>query len=99
MSAAGIFQISVRTPIGEQNGQLTVVPDGGRFSGSLTGDLGAQQIADGSFAGDSIAWRMDVTTPMKLSLDCEATVTGDILTGTVKAGFLGSFPMNGTRLG
>jgi hypothetical protein len=34
---------------------------------------------------------------MPMTLDCEATIDGDTLVGTVGAGAFGSFPMNGTR--
>jgi hypothetical protein len=32
-----------------------------------------------------------------MTLDCEATVEGDVLAGSVGAGAFGSFPMSGTR--
>jgi hypothetical protein len=32
-----------------------------------------------------------------MTLDCSATVTGNTMTGTVKAGSLGSFALTGTR--
>jgi hypothetical protein len=40
-----------------------------------------------------------MTVPMPMTLDCEATIDGDTLTGTVGAGAFGSFPMSGTRVG
>jgi hypothetical protein len=42
---------------------------------------------------------MKMTVPMPMTLEGEATVDGDTLTGTVKAGAFGSFPINGTRKG
>lgn len=98
MSVAGTYDIAVQTPIGAQRGQLTVTPDGGdSFSGVLAGDLGAQQIDGGAIAGDTITWRMEISKPMPMKLDCEATIAGDSLTGKVKAGVFGSFPLTGTR--
>ena len=38
-----------------------------------------------------------MTVPMPMTLDCEATVNGDTLSGTVGAGAFGSFPLSGTR--
>jgi len=38
-----------------------------------------------------------VSVPMPMTLDCEATIEGDTVTGTVAAGAFGSFPLSGTR--
>ena len=89
----------VKTPLGDQRGRLAVAPQGCRFSGSLSGDLGSQAISDGAIQDGRLLWTMDVTTPMALKLVCEASVDGDALSGTVKAGIFGSFPMTGTRTG
>jgi hypothetical protein len=40
---------------------------------------------------------MDMKVPMPMTLDCEATVDGDTITGNVKAGAFGSMAMSGTR--
>ena len=37
--------------------------------------------------------------PMPMTLEATATVDGDALTGSVKAGMFGSMPMSGTRAG
>jgi hypothetical protein len=42
---------------------------------------------------------MDVTKPMALKLVCEAAVDGETLSGTVKAGIFGTYPMTGSRAG
>lgn len=98
MGVAGTYEVSVKTPMGEQKGRLTVVPAGETFSGELTGALGQVAITGGRVSGDSLSWQMGITTPMSLSLDCEATVNGDRLSGTVKAGVFGSMALEGTRV-
>jgi hypothetical protein len=40
---------------------------------------------------------MKMTVPMPMTLEGEATVDGDTITGGVKAGAFGTFPMTGTR--
>ena len=40
-----------------------------------------------------------MTVPMPMTLEGEATIDGDALTGSVKAGAFGTFPMSGTRQG
>jgi hypothetical protein len=97
MSVAGRYAILVKTPIGEQRGILAINPEGDSFSGSLSGDLGSQEISSGTIDGSTVCWTMQVAKPMALKLDCTATIDGDALNGTVKAGFFGSYPMTGTR--
>lgn len=98
MGVAGTYEVSVKTPMGDQKGRLTVIPEGETFSGELTGALGQVAITGGRVSGDTLCWQMGITTPMPLSLDCEATVSGDRLSGTVKAGVFGSMALEGTRV-
>ncbi len=93
----GKWDCSVSSPMGEQDFVLTVVSNGDRFSGSAEGSIGGKDIADGMVDGDSLAWTMHVSKPMPLTLTCRATVTGDTIAGTVKAGIFGSFPVTGKR--
>ncbi len=99
MSVAGTYEVSVKSPMGDQGGTLTVVVDGDTFSGSLNGGMGAMDIAGGKVDGDTLSWSMDMKVPMPMTLDCTATVDGDVLTGDVKAGVFGSMPLSGKRVG
>ncbi len=98
MSVAGTYEVSVKSPMGDQGGTLTVVVDGDTFSGSLNGGMGAMDIAGGKVDGDTLSWSMDMKVPMPMTLDCTATVDGDVLTGDVKAGVFGSMPLSGKRV-
>jgi hypothetical protein len=42
---------------------------------------------------------MDMTVPMPMTLDCQATVQGDQMTGTVNAGAFGDMALTGERQG
>jgi len=97
MGVAGSYDVSVSTPMGEQKGTLTVIPDGDSFSGALASPMGHAAITGGKIAGDTLRWQMQISTPMSLSLDCEATVSGDAISGSVKAGVFGSMPLEGVR--
>ena len=55
-------------------------------------------IDSGTVAGDTVKWSMNMTVPMPMTLDCEATVDGDTITGTVNAGAFGAMPLQGTRV-
>jgi len=98
MSVAGTYDCVTNTPLGRQKGVLTIIPgDGDSFTGNITGDLGSMDVANGRVAGQTLTWSMKMTSPMPMDLDCSATVEGDALTGTVKAGMFGSMELTGTR--
>src|SRR3546814_3404442 len=62
---------------------------GTTFTGSNTGSLGSADITDGTVDDNKLAWKMNMTVPMPMTLDCEATIDGDALAGTVGAGAFG----------
>ncbi|MEO0591931.1 MAG: hypothetical protein AAFZ11_15430 [Pseudomonadota bacterium] len=70
----------------------------GTFSGKMEGGMGAMDIESGTVDGDTIRWSMDMTVPMPMKLECEATVDGDTITGSVNAGAFGAMPLTGTRV-
>jgi hypothetical protein len=97
MSVAGTWDIRIKTPIGEQTAQVTVVPDHvGGFNGKVSGGPGSLDIT-GKIEGNHLSWKMKTTKPMPLDLDCDAEVDGDVLSGSVKAGIFGKMPLSGTR--
>jgi hypothetical protein len=63
----------------------------------MAGGLGTMDIPSGTVEGNSISWKMDMTVPMPMTLDCSATVDGDAISGEVKAGAFGSMGLSGTR--
>ena len=99
MSVAGTYEVSVKTPMGDQGGTFTVVVDGDSFSGSLNGGMGSMDVAGGTVSGNTLSWKMDMKVPRPMTLDCTATVEGDTMTGDVKAGVFGSMPLTGKRVG
>jgi hypothetical protein len=92
----GSYDCTVKSPLGDQKMTLTVRSDGAGFTGDVSGAMGSMDVT-GTVDGDTIAWKQSMTVPMPMTLDCEATIDGDTLTGTVGAGAFGSFPMSGTR--
>lgn len=99
MSVAGSYDCVTNTPLGRKKGVLTITPGAGdTFTGGISGDLGAMDVVDGRIDGQTLTWSMKMTMPMPMDLDCKATVEGDQLVGTVKAGMFGSMELTGTRL-
>jgi hypothetical protein len=92
----GKWNVTVKSPLGDQQATLDVQSAGDAFSGTFAGGMGTTQV-NGTLAGDTMTWKMDITVPMPMTLDCEATVAGDTMNGTVTAGAFGGFPLVATR--
>ena len=97
MSVAGTYDCTIKSPMGDQASKFTVTVDGDTFTGGMAGGMGSMDVTDGKVDGDTLTWKMNMTVPMPMTLDCDATVDGDMLTGNVKAGAFGTFPLTGTR--
>jgi hypothetical protein len=93
----GKWNCTVDSPMGEQEFVLTVKSNGDRFSGSAEGSIGSREIPEGLVDGNDLAWTMQISKPMPVTLTCKATVTGDTLEGKVKAGIFGTFLIKGAR--
>ncbi len=96
-NVAGSYECVVKSPMGDQKSVLTVVVDGDTFSGTNAGAQGSLDVYDGKVDGNTLTWKMDMKVPMPMTLEGTATVDGDAITGSVKAGMFGSMPMSGTR--
>lgn len=94
----GSYECVVKSPLGDQKTTLTIKSDGASFTGTNAGAMGSMDVS-GTVAGNMLAWKQQMTVPMPMTLDCQATVDGDTINGTVGAGAFGSFPMTGTRTG
>ena len=100
MSVAGTYDCVTKTPMGDQKSKFTVIDNGdGTFSGQNAGAMGSMDVEDGKIDGNTLTWKMKMTVPMPMTLEGNATVDGDALTGSVNAGAFGSMAMSGTRVG
>jgi hypothetical protein len=85
--------------MGDQKSTMTITVDGDTFTGTNAGAMGSMTMDNGKVDGNKLTWTMNMTVPMPMTLEGEATVDGDTITGTVKAGAFGAFPMSGSRVG
>ena len=97
MSVAGTYECVTKTPMGDQKSDVTINVDGDTFTGTNVGAMGSMDMENGKVDGNKLTWTMKMTVPMPMTLEGEATVDGDTITGSVKAGAFGSFPLSGTR--
>jgi len=98
MSAAGTWNLSMQTPIGERKSTLALTDSGGSLTGKMTNEDGnAVDIYEGKASGNNLSWKADIKNPMPLTLAFTASVDGDKLSGNVSAGAIGSWPFSGGR--
>ncbi len=95
----GDWDCVTRTPLGDQVAVLTVRSAGDTFTGAMSSPLGSLDVTDGRVSGDTLSWKMAMTVPFPMMLDCKATVSGDALEGGVTAGAFGTSPLSGRRKG
>lgn len=97
MSADGTWNTTINTPMGAQQGTLTLSTDGGTLTGKMAGAQGEMELQDGSIDGETLTWKADMTSPMPMTLEFSATVNGDEISGSVKLGAFGDATFTGTR--
>ena len=55
MSADGVWKTTINSPMGVQEGTLTIATSGDTFTGKLSGRQGDQDTS-GKVAGDTLTW-------------------------------------------
>lgn len=96
MAIDGKWNISIKTPMGEQTGVLTLKQEGDALTGEMTGPAGATPIENGRVEGEKLMWDAKVTSPMPLTLEFEGLTEGDSISGNVKLGAFGTSTFSGT---
>jgi hypothetical protein len=97
MSVDGTWKITLQTPMGAQTSTIELVSDGNALSGTQSGTHESGPIYDGSVNGDTATWKVDITRPMPLTVTFAATVEGDTISGTAKAGIFPKSTFTGSR--
>lgn len=97
MSIDGSYDCVTRSPMGDQASVMTIVTDGDTFTGTNEGAMGSMELEDGKINGNELTWVMNMTVPMPMKLEGNATVVDGVLTGSVNAGAFGEMAMNGTK--
>ena len=98
MALSGKYNVTINTPMGKQEGVLTLEEAGGALSGTMEQGGDSTPIKNGRVEGDTAMWDVDVTKPMPLTLSFEGKEAGDIMNGTVKLGAFGNAPFEAHRI-
>ena len=96
MAVNGSWNITIKTPMGEQKGKLTLEQSGAALSGSMASPMGAVPIESGAVDGDMLKWNCKVTSPMPLTLEFSGKLDGANIGGSVKLGAFGTSTWSGT---
>lgn len=91
----GTWNVTINTPMGKQEGTLTLAQDGDSLGGTMAAQGDTAEIKNGKVDGDKASWAVDVTKPMPLTLTFNAEKVGDNLNGTVALGAFGNAEFSG----
>lgn len=95
MAVDGKWNLTIKTPMGDQTGVLTLKQEGDALTGEMSGQAGATPIENGVVEGDVLKWHAKVTSPMPITLEFEGKEEGGNLNGNVKLGAFGTSTFTG----
>lgn len=99
MAIDGTYKIEIDTPMGKQEATLVLKTAGDKLSGTTESMMGNSAFSRGTVKGDTVAWSMEVSSPMgQLKLDYTGKITGNDISGEVKAGDFGTSPFKGKKV-
>lgn len=97
MAIAGDWKISIATPMGPQEADLTINPSGDAFTGRIGGGMIDTRDIAGAIDGDTASFSLDITQPVALTIDVKVTAAADALDGSAKLGMFGDAKVTGAR--
>lgn len=96
MAVNGKWNLTIKTPMGDQKGVLSLKQEGAALTGDMSGAMGSVPIENGKVEGASLKWHAKVTSPMPITLEFDGKLDGGNLSGSVKLGAFGSSSFSGT---
>ncbi|HEY8594994.1 MAG TPA: hypothetical protein VIL84_07095 [Devosiaceae bacterium] len=98
MSIDGTYKVSVKTPVGPQEGILVLITDGTSLSGTLDNPKGKSEFSDGTVSGNEVRFTTRIRTPLgRLKAEITGIVDGDRFSGNARLP-LGNASIDGIRL-
>jgi hypothetical protein len=97
MAIDGKWNVTIKSPMGNQDSTLTLETNGNVLSGSLDSPQGSAEINEGVVDGNKLSWKTTITEPMQMTLGFTATVNGDDIEGEVELGAFGKAGLSGKR--
>jgi hypothetical protein len=85
MSISGTYKVKVSTPVGPQEGSLTLMVDGDTLSGALENAKGTTEFNGGTVNGNEVQFATKIKTPLgRLKAQVNGMVEGNRFAGTAK---------------
>ncbi|MFG1403810.1 MULTISPECIES: hypothetical protein [unclassified Xanthobacter] len=98
MPVDGIYQITVKTPLGPQDAQMTLRAEGTDLSGFIENAKGRSEFSGGTVDGAEFRFSARIGTPIgRVHADIQGRVDGDQLSATAKLP-LGTADIQGARI-
>ena len=97
MGLNGVWDVTIKTPIGSLAVVYTFSEHAGSVAGTATGKGETVPLHDIVVDQQRVTWRQSVTKPMRLNLGFDVIVDGDRLTGYSKAGRLPRSAVSGVK--
>jgi aerobic carbon-monoxide dehydrogenase large subunit len=91
------WELTLQTPMGPQVMTAQIVRDGAQFKGTMTGEMGVEQI-NGNVSGNALSWTLSLKKPVSIKLAFDAIVEGNSMSGSVKLGMFGKAQLSGKRI-
>lgn len=97
MAVDGTWNLTMQTPLGERSATLEVKADGATLAGTQSAEGQQGPIYEGTVNSNNVAWKVDITSPMAMTLEFEGAVDGDAMSGSMSAGMYGSWSFTAKR--
>lgn len=98
MAVDGTWKCVMQTPLGDRKSTLALATQGATLTGTLTGEEGnSTSLFDGTVNGDDVSFKAAIKSPMPLTLQFTAKVSGNSIAGNVSASGVGSWSFTGSR--
>jgi hypothetical protein len=83
MAIDGVYNITIKTPMGDQQAKLTLKTDGDTLTGTSESAMtGVTELSEGIVSGNAIEWSEKTSSPMGvMEFNMKATVDGDKISG------------------
>jgi hypothetical protein len=97
MAVDGTWNLTMETPMGERTSTFVAKAEGATLTGQQSAEGNATAIYDGTISGNDVAWKIDISHPMPMTLEFAGAVNGDKMTGSVKLGMFGTSSFTASR--
>jgi len=95
---AGEWAMAVTSPQGPLDVTMTLVQSGSSFTGTMTSQMGSQEISDGQINGRSLTWSLTMQIGgQSITLNYRGEVDGNKMTGAAELGSFGSATFTAER--